>query len=266
MPELPEVETVVREIRPHITGKQVAGLEVFWPKSFEQRFSLPLVGRTIKSVERIGKYIICRLDKGYLTIHLRMSGQLLLNPSRPPVYLRVQMQLNDGTKLAFNDMRKFGRWYLTSTRKELLTRVGMDALDPALSPQRFIRMLHKSRMRIKGWLLSQRFVAGLGNIYVDESLFRSGIHPLSVSAVIPEAVAERLFDEIRTVLRFAIKNMGSTISDYRDANGKVGNAQNFFYVYQQQGRPCVQCGTVIEKHKISGRGTHICPNCQICYE
>ena len=265
MPELPEVETVVREIRPNITGKRIERLDLFWSKTFEQRFNMPLVGRTITNVARIGKYIICKLDRGSLVIHLRMSGQLLLNPAAPPAYLRVQMHLNGGILLAFNDMRKFGRWYLVQSEKELLANVGMDALDPEFTAERFVLMLKSSRMRIKPFLLSQRFIAGLGNIYVDESLFRSGIHPLSVCASIPATDAERLFTQIQTILRFAITHMGSTISDYRDANGKVGNAQNFFYVYQQQGRPCVRCGAIIIKQKTNGRGTHWCPDCQKMY-
>ncbi len=265
MPELPEVETVIREIRPRITGKKIEKLDVLWPKTFEHRFRIPLAGRTIVQVDRIGKYIILKLDKGNLIIHLRMSGQLLLNPAAIPAHLRVLMHMEGGLRMAFNDVRKFGRWYFVQSEKEVLKQIGMDALAPELTCTVFKKMLKKSGMGIKAFLLSQRFIAGLGNIYVDESLFRSRIHPLSVSAKLSAEAAGRLFAEIRKVLNFAIDQMGSTISDYRDANGKVGNAQNFFYVYQQQGRPCVTCGATILKQKISGRGTHFCPECQKLY-
>ncbi len=265
MPELPEVETVIREIRPQITGRQIEKLDIFWPKTFEHRFHIPIVGRTIEQVSRLGKYILLKLDKGNLIIHLRMSGQLLINPQSEPAHLRISMQLTDHIHLAFNDVRKFGRWYFVRNEREVLGRVGMDALDPELNLEVFEAMLKTTRMRIKAFLLSQRFIAGLGNIYVDETLFRSGIHPLSVSERISGEAAQKLFLNIKKVLTFAIKHMGSTISDYRDANGKVGNAQNFFYVYQQQGKPCIVCGTPIEKHKIHGRGTHLCPQCQQLY-
>ncbi len=265
MPELPEVETIIREIRPRITGRLIKELDVFWAKTFENRLQIPIVGRRIEQVSRLGKYILIKLDEGNLIIHLRMSGQILINPSVKPSHMRVLMRLENGINMAFNDVRKFGRWYFVQSLNEVVKKVGMDALDPRFTPVLFAELLKKSKMGIKAFLLSQRYIAGLGNIYVDESLFRSRIHPLSVSAKISRKAAGHLFEEIRNVLTFAIEHMGSTISDFRDANGKVGNAQNFFYVYQQQGRPCVRCGTLIKKQKISGRGTHFCPDCQKKY-
>jgi len=265
MPELPEVETVVREIRHRLTGKRIRAMDVLWHKTLDSRCRQTLIGQKIIRVDRKGKYILLELEQSWLIIHLRMTGQLLLNPSSPPAHLRILLELNDGMKLAFNDVRKFGRWYHVQSVGEILNRVGMDAMDDAFTAEKFIRLLSNSRTRIKPFLLSQRFIAGLGNIYVDESLFRSAIHPLSICSEINNAAAKKLFNEIREVLTFAIENMGSTISDYRDANGRVGNAQNFFYVYQQQGRACKFCGTIIEKMRVAGRGTHYCPTCQIIY-
>ncbi len=269
MPELPEVETVVRELKSYLPGRKIKNVTVFWDKTFVNNCTVQIEDQSVQSLDRRGKYIIIHLEHSVLIVHLRMTGQLLFQQKNSSAitanHLRVAFSFKDGSALLFNDVRKFGRIYHVQSAEEKLQKVGIDAVDPKLTASQFYRMLQSSKMNIKAFLLSQRFVAGMGNIYVDESLFRSRIHPASVSAKITKAGAKRLFNEMQTVLSFAIENMGSTISDYRDANGNVGNAQNFFYVYQQQGKPCVTCGSPIKKIKHAGRGTHFCGQCQILY-
>ncbi len=269
MPELPEVETVVRELKSYLPGRKIKNITVHWHKSFVNNCSVQLEDQSIQSLGRRGKYIIIYLEHSVLIVHLRMTGQLLFQQKNSSAirtnHLRVAFNFYNGSALLFNDVRKFGRIYHMKQADEKLQNVGIDAVDPTLTASEFYRMLQSSKMNIKAFLLSQRFVAGMGNIYVDESLFRAGIHPASISAKITKASAKRLFDEMRRTLSFAIENMGSTISDYRDANGKVGNAQNFFVVYQQQGKPCVNCGKTITKIKHAGRGTHFCGQCQKLY-
>lgn len=269
MPELPEVETVVRELRSYLPGRTVKKVSVYWHKSFVNECAEKPEGQTVLSLSRRGKYILISLEHSVLIVHLRMTGQLLFQQKgAAPIsadHKRVQLYFRDGSTLIFNDVRKFGRVYHVETADKKLQKVGIDAVDPNLTAADLFRMLQRSKMNIKAFLLSQHFIAGLGNIYVDESLFRAKIHPASVSAKLSRAAAGRLFDEMRHVLFFAIRHMGSTISDYRDANGNVGGAQRFFLVYQQQGKPCVVCGTLIRKIKHAGRGTHFCAHCQKQY-
>ncbi len=266
MPELPEVETVVRELKAYLPGKKIKRISVYWHKTFVNECTQKAEGQTVHSLSRRGKYIIINLDRSALIVHLRMTGQLLFQQTAETTinafHVRTALHFDDGSRLLFNDARKFGRIYHVVSVNKRLQKVGIDAMDAQFSATDFYRMLQSRKMNSKAFLLSQQFVAGMGNIYVDESLFRAGIHPASVSSKISRTDAEKLFKVIRRVLTFAIQNMGSTISDYRDANGKVGNAQKFFYVYQQQGKPCVKCGTIIKKIKLAGRGTHFCPECQ----
>ncbi len=269
MPELPEVETIVRELKSYLPGRKIKNVTVLWDKTFLNLSPVKIEDQSVQSLGRRGKYILIYLERSVLIVHLRMTGQLLFQQKGSGViradHLRVAFNFQDGSALLFNDVRKFGRIYHLQNADEKLQKVGIDAVDPTLTASGFYRMLQSSKMNIKAFLLSQRFVAGMGNIYVDESLFRSKIHPASVSDKIKRSAAKRLFDEMQAVLSFAIEHMGSTISDYRDANGKVGNAQNFFYVYQQQGTPCVTCGNPIKKIKHAGRGTHFCETCQKLY-
>lgn len=266
MPELPEVETVIRELKSKIIGKQIQKLSVIWHKTFVNNCETDIEDQTVRALRRKGKYILIYLNTSALIVHLRMTGQLLFieesSTQIDTAYLRASIQFSDGSRLLFNDKRKFGRIYHVSEPEIILNKVGIDAMSPKLDIAKFRTMVKSSKMKIKSFLLSQKYISGLGNIYVDESLFRSGIHPASVSAAIEEFAIDSLYSEIRKVLTFAIKNMGSTISDYRDANGNMGNNQNFFRVYQQQGKPCVSCGQEIQKIKLGGRGTHFCPQCQ----
>ncbi len=265
MPELPEVETVAGELRSLITGKVIDDVRPFWDKSFQNKSQRPLTGQRIESIGRKGKYLIFRLSNTFLIIHLRMTGQLIYQTNTNNMsenHVRAKIYFDDGSSLNFKDMRKFGRIYHVDHDESFLEKVGCDALDPKMDVSTFTKLLTLSRMSIKAFLLSQKYISGLGNIYVDESLFRAGIHPAVSAAEISAQSAGELFLVLQQVLRSAVKNMGTTISDYRDAFGNSGNNQRFLKVYGRQGLPCNVCGTPVKKIKLAGRGTHFCPMCQ----
>ena len=266
MPELPEVETVVRELRGFIQNKTLLKILPVWKRSYDNRSDLSLNKQKINSIFRQGKYIIIRLDLTFLVIHLRMTGQLLFYKShtaeKHDPYTRVKIYFEDNSLLHFKDIRKFGRIYHVEAPEKLIAHVGIDALDPVMTNSYFSDMLEKSQMNIKAFLMNQKYISGLGNIYIDESLFRTRIHPSRKASSISKRKANELYINIRDVLLHAIENMGSTISDYRDMNGAEGKNQNFFNVYDQEGKPCIKCGTKIKKIRFAGRGTHFCPKCQ----
>ena len=269
MPELPEVETVARELRTSVIHKRIADIEVLWPKSFISQSGMDWHGQSITAVRRRGKYLLLDLDNSIFIVHLRMTGQLLFiynhTADKTDGYVRVIIHFSDGSRLLFRDVRKFGRIWHTDRAEDVLKNVGLDALSTEADHTYFFEQLQARKTNIKAFLLSQRFIAGLGNIYTDESLFRAGIHPASVTKALDKKTAGLLLDEIRAVLKEALDNMGSTISDYRDAEGNKGGFQNYFAVYSRQDLPCKKCGTTIVKQKLAGRGTHFCPRCQKVY-
>ncbi len=264
MPELPEVETVIRELQKEILFKTIISYSVFWNKTFVSDSEHKLNGLTINNITRKGKYIIFSLSQSFLIIHLRMTGNLLISDSmgNKKKHDRVIFVFDDNSQLVFNDIRKFGRIYHTDRPENILSRVGIDALDSRLTPNLFYGLLHKSKRNIKAFLLSQEYISGLGNIYVDECLFRAGITPFTISANIRREKAHALLEVIKEILEFAIINMGTTISDYRDAFGNFGSNQNFLKVYQRGGLPCFKCGAPIKRIWYAGRGTHYCNVCQ----
>jgi len=266
MPELPEVETVVREILPELSGQFIADIDILWERTFQNKSLDTLAGRQIKDVSRQGKYIIIELSSTYLIIHLRMTGQLLFSlDGFDKKHVRMIIQLKNGRKLYFRDVRKFGRIYHVDDPQTVLENTGIDALDEANTEKYFLELVKNRKLNIKTFLLSQKYISGVGNIYADECLFRAGLHPESVTGKIPKKRIKLLYNEIKYVLNFAIDNMGSTISDYRDAFGESGSAQNFFKVYQRAGQACFECGREIRKIKTAGRGTHFCAKCQKKY-
>ena len=249
MPELPEVETVVRTLRPRLLGRTVLAA-TGGPKLIVE----PAIGHTIRDVTRHGKYIVLHFDAGLLLVHLRMTGKLLFDGTRTP-YTRAEFVLDEGL-LLFDDIRRFGRitWSLH------LPEQGPDPLEVAFPD--FAALFADRRARLKTLLLDQQFLRGLGNIYVDEALFRARLHPRSVGAELSRPRLERLYGAIREVLEEAIFLGGSSISDYVDGNGERGSFQNFHRVYRRTGEPCVVCGKPIERIVVTQRGTHFCPRCQ----
>jgi len=267
MPELPEVETVARELRVLILGKTIQDIEVVWYKSFDNQSSIPISGQVIKKVGRKGKYLSLQLTRSALVIHLRMTGQLLYSThfDYDNTHIRAKIRFNDTTELLFKDTRKFGRIYHVNDAGDILYKIGMDAIDPTLDVDLFKSLVKKSSVNIKSFLLAQNKIAGVGNIYADESLHRAGIHPASLSNKIPDVKLRNLHTHLLDILHTAIENMGSTISDYRDSYGNVGNNQRFFRVYQRTGEACLNCSMPISKVRIAGRGTHFCVKCQKVY-
>ena len=254
MPELPEVETVVRTAAPRLAGRRLLEVRCLtrkpWARSVRRA-----EGQTIHAVRRYGKFILLELDEGLLAIHLGMTGKLIASDAEGP-YTRAVLVLDQGT-LLFEDVRQFGsvRWL----RREP-ERLGPDAL--AITPEDFFRRLHVRKARLKPLLLNQSFLRGLGNIYTDEALFRAGIHPLTMAARLSRQRALRLHSAMVEVLSEAVARGGSSISDYVDADGRQGWFQLEHRVYQRTGEPCTVCGAPIRRILVAQRGTHFCPRCQ----
>jgi formamidopyrimidine-DNA glycosylase len=265
MPELPEVEVIVRELRKKVLNEEIVDIKVHWPKSLvTDGLARRSVCSTIKSVRRYGKFIIFQLDHLYMLVHLRMTGRLIVsNAGRfDKAQLRVQLKFRSGKSLLFYDTRKFGRVYLTADANMFLGSLGVDALDTRFSAKNFKVLLGNKTGIIKPFLLDQRQLAGLGNIYADESLFRAGVHPQRRISSLSVKEMERLYRAIRRVLLESIKHMGTTLADYRTTGGESGRNQNYLRVYGREQNPCVRCKNPIEKKWIGGRGTHFCPVCQ----
>jgi formamidopyrimidine-DNA glycosylase len=257
VPELPEVETVVRTLAPHLPGRRILSAE------FNSRFVTPgnrkalaahFAGRTILAVRRRGKFIVMPLDEGSLTVHLGMTGRLLLE-AQPGVHTHGVFHLDSGT-LIYDDPRQFGRIFWNAD----LSRLGPEPLE--ISVEEFRARLKKRKSRIKALLLNQGFLAGLGNIYADETLFAAGVHPLAVASRLSAARAAAIHHAMREVLGRAIQAGGSSISDYVDAQGNRGWFQLQHNAYGREGEPCRTCGTPIRKTTVAQRGTHYCPRCQ----
>jgi len=254
MPELPEVETVVRTVAPRIRGRRLIEVRCFTKKPWAKSVAAAS-GQTIRDVRRHGKYIILELDQGLLAIHLGMTGRLLAGAERGS-YTRAIL-VCDGATVNFDDVRQFGsvRWLESEP-----AGLGPDAL--AVSAEEFLSRLGKKKGRLKALLLDQSFIRGVGNIYADESLFRARIHPLSSAARLSRQRAQRLHRAILEVLTEAVKRGGSSVSDYVDADGQRGWFQLEHKVYQRTGEPCVVCGSPIRRILVAQRSAHYCPRCQ----
>jgi formamidopyrimidine-DNA glycosylase len=269
MPELPEVETVVRGLEPRLTGRMIARVRVHWPRTVAisgggdgKGFAPALSGRRVRRVFRRGKYVCLHLDDdSVLTIHLGMSGQLgfAIEPGRRR-HLRLEMEFDDGTGLFFVDPRKFGRAKLWAAGEPLLPGLGIEPLEEK-AVARTLRAA-ASRRAIKTYLLDQSALAGVGNIYADESLFLARIHPLTPAASLTPAQCRRLGTAVAGVLRSAIANQGTTLRDYRTAGGEPGANQENLRVYGRTGRPCPACRRSVVRLVINGRSSHFCPRCQ----
>ncbi|MBX7057772.1 MAG: bifunctional DNA-formamidopyrimidine glycosylase/DNA-(apurinic or apyrimidinic site) lyase [Leptospirales bacterium] len=269
MPELPEVETVARSLQPLLPGKRLLELESVWPRAVA---GLPAAskywqGAAILSVDRRAKYLILRLSSGALIVHLRMTGRLFLREAPPQDrrFLSAQFRLDSGEYLIFEDTRRFGRIDFAADEAALSRRfaaLGPEPLDRNFSGALFFERLQRSQRQIKALLLDQGFIAGLGNIYVDESLWYAGIHPLTRGADISRQQTMRLLRGIRSILRRSIAANGATLRDFRFLGGQKGGYTARMLVFRRQGQPCRRCGASIQKIRVAGRGTHICPRCQ----
>ncbi len=270
MPELPEVETVARGLHRALVGQTITGVAVHWPRTVAvpavDEFRGRIAGRQVRSVSRRGKYLVVRLDQGYLLIHLKMSGRLHVVPAQSPPgrHLRACFDLEDGRQLRFYDARKFGRLYLVADPAEVTGGLGPEPLAEAFTLEEFVRRLGRRTGRLKPLLLDQSFLAGVGNIYADEVLFAARLHPLRRADSLGPDERARLYEAIRTVLAQAVAGGGTTLEDggYADVEGRPGSYQEQVAVYGRAGAPCRACGTPIERLVIGGRSSHFCPGCQ----
>ena len=269
MPELPEVETIVNQLRSHLLGRRIVSTWIGWERIVDrppaEEFCQRLNQRIFSDARRRGKFLLFPFHSGdVLLVHLRMTGNLLLQPSsvEPDRHTHAVLTLDDGQRLHYRDVRKLGRLYLVDDPEELVGRLGPEPLAADFDAEALAARLADRRARVKSLLLDQRVLAGLGNIYADEALFRAGIHPLRLGESLSAGEIARLHAAIRGVLREAITAGGTTLRDYRSATGQPGEFQERLQVVQRRGEPCPRCGTLLERIRVGGRSTHFCPRCQ----
>jgi formamidopyrimidine-DNA glycosylase len=273
MPELPEVETVRRQLEPVLLGRRVDRVRIDDPRLVRPyepaEVAAELEGERIAAVERRGKYLVVRFESGrVLLIHLRMTGSLLhaSNGSLPDdPHRRAVVNLDDGSDVAYRDVRRFGTWLLLEPGEAepyLAARVGEEPLDALFTAARLGERLASRRTSLKAALLDQRTLAGLGNIYVDEALWRARLNPLRPAAGLDRNELRRLHRAIRAALEHGLARQGSTLRDYRLPDGSGGTMQNEFRVYGRRDEPCDRCGTPIARTQVAGRTTWFCPTCQ----
>jgi formamidopyrimidine-DNA glycosylase len=261
VPELPEVETIVRSIAPRVVGQTILHVEVFSRRVTRGDFAETVAGLTgavIQAIHRRGKQIFCELNRGVLYIHLGMTGKLLWNAT-PGKYTRAIFQFDSGA-LLYDDVRQFGRVEFFPEMPAFLKRVGPDAL--AIGFAEFFERLQHHRGHIKPLLLNQSFIGGVGNIYADESLFAARIHPRAQASRLSRKRAQELHEKLVEILQLAIQHRGSSISDYVDAAGARGDFQLRHNVYGRAGQPCPRCSRAVRRIVLGQRGTHYCPRCQ----
>jgi formamidopyrimidine-DNA glycosylase len=273
MPELPEVETIRLKLEPHLVGRRFDRVEIGdarLVRPFEPgAVAAELEGERVLALERRGKYLIVRFESGRaLLIHLRMTGSLrhaAKGKLGDDPHRRAVVRLDDGSDVAYRDVRRFGTWQLLEPgelESYLDDRLGVEPLERAFTTRRLGRQLEGRRAPIKAALLDQRTVAGLGNIYVDEALWRAQVHPLRPAGTLAEDELARLTRAIKEALKTAVRRQGASLRDYSTPDGEQGTMQDRFRVYDREGHPCQRCGTPIDKIRTAGRGTWYCPNCQ----
>ncbi len=271
MPELPEVETIVNGLRvgseshPAVVGSRIESCEILWEKTIQvpvvENFCDQILHQEFQMLSRRGKFALFHLSKGVLIVHLRMSGDLVLRLSdqEKKKHDRLVLGLNNGYDFIFTDARKFGRVWLVDDVLQVTGSLGPEPFDPFLTDEKFYIMLRSKSRQIKPLLMDQTFLAGLGNIYTDESLFTAGIHPKTRSNEISPAKSAQLLESIRSCLQEGILNHGASI----DWVYRGGDFQEKFQVYRRTGLPCVRCGKPIKRMMLGQRGTHYCPDCQV---
>jgi len=271
MPELPEVETIRRQLAPHLEGRTIESVEIL-----DARWTRPLppgpvesqlTGARVDHVGRAGKYLIWSLSgEKYLLVHLRMTGALLFDPDVDPPHTRVRFELDVGHRVIYDDPRRFGTGHLVhgalALGEYLAARIGAEPFTDQFTTD-YLRAAARGRLApIKAFLLDQRRIAGIGNIYADEALFRAGIHPLRPAGKLTAAQWARLRDTIEEALEAGIEAKGASIDDFRHVDGARGSFQDRFLVHRRAGEPCPTCGRPIRKLVVGGRGTYVCEHCQ----
>jgi formamidopyrimidine-DNA glycosylase len=280
VPELPEVETVARDLRPRLVGATIVGARCSWARTLRTHdplaFAEAVAGRDVLAVGRRAKQLVVELSgDAALTIHLKMTGQLFVVPADVPEdpYVRLVLELADGREVRFRDIRKFGKVGLYGrdpVTRELIAEVGGAAVFAAIGPEPlddaytlrvFRQRLRRRKGRLKSLLLDQSFVAGVGNIYADEALWRSRLHPLRTVGTLRVPDERHLYDAVRGVLGEAVERRGSSIDDYTAPDGD-GSMQDVLDVYQRTGEPCRRCGRPVKRIVVGARSTHFCSWCQ----
>jgi formamidopyrimidine-DNA glycosylase len=274
MPELPEVETIRSRLAPRLEGRRLERVEIADPRLTRpeppEAIAQALEGERIAAVGRRGKYLIFAFESGrHLLVHLRMTGNVE-HPARGGLaadpYRRAVVRLDDGSDVAYRDVRRFGPWALLEPGELdayfAARRLGGEPLERGFTTRALTQSLAGRRAPIKAALLDQRAAAGIGNIYADEALWRAKIHPLRAAGSLDPHEIGRLRKAIRAALEMGIARQGATLRDYRDPEGRRGRMQDEFKVYGRAGEPCPRCGTPIEKTRAGGRGTWYCPQCQ----
>mgnify|MGYP001251789819 CR=1 FL=1 len=271
MPELPEVQTVVNYLSDNVLGKTISSIEspnnhakTFVDGTLNDFYQI-LQQKEIHKIWRRGKYIIFDLDKGYLLFHLRMTGRLILQlPNSGDIkYVSAKLTFDDNSELFFKDVRKFGRVYFCNNLDWLEDKLGIEPLSKEFTSDYLFYHLQKKNRQIKPLLLDQSFIAGLGNIYVDEALWYAGIHPLSIASTISNKQSKKLHEGIQSVLLNAIAAKGTTIINFSYGDNDSGNYKEQLKIFGKENRPCPGCGNPIKKIKVAQRGTHFCPKCQL---
>ena len=270
MPELPEVQTVVNGLKEDLVGDRITCITPIWEKVLSNFIPSDLFIKDkktlIQDVTRRAKFIIIHFPSSILAIHLRMTGKLFFPVANQiPKHTTAVIKLDSGKKLIFHDTRKFGRIYLYNDLTPINERHGPEPLGKNFSVGWLHRALQQRKRNIKALLLDQSFLAGLGNIYVDESLWEAGIHPGSISNALPAARIKRLHEAVQAILKAAITAKGTTIIDFSYLNGQSGRYTSQLRIFGRQGQPCITCGREIEKIKVAGRGTYVCSRCQKKY-
>lgn len=271
MPELPEVETIARALQegnrghgPSVVGRTIARVTVHWPRHIARPAPIEvqqrLPGQVVQGVSRRGKYLIFQLSQDVLLVHLKMSGDLTVVPAdaAPDKHVHTIFHFNDGWELRFRDPRKFGKVFVVPQAEAVTAALGPEPLDEAFTAQLFGERLAARRRALKPLLLDQSFLAGVGNIYADESLHRAGLHPLRRSHTLELAEVRALWQAIRRTLRAALQHSGASI----DWQYRGGGYQNHFRVYDRAGQPCRVCGALIRRIVVGQRSTYFCPHCQ----
>ncbi len=269
MPELPEVETVVRALRPLLNGRSFTELRNYWPRHIDRpsltEMQQRLHGRCVTNLSRRGKYILIHLDDGQtLIIHLRMSGHLAVvaAATEPDKHVHTIFGLDNGDELRFRDTRKFGRVYLVNNTEEVVGKLGPEPLQADFTGEVLQERLQGRKRQLKPLLLEQSFVAGIGNIYADEALFHAKLLPTRRADTLADADIVALHAAIQHVLQTGINREGASIDTYIKPDGEKGDMQNAVMVFRRTGQPCFICDTTIERIVLGQRSTHFCPTCQ----
>lgn len=273
MPELPEVETIIRELREaRLIGLRIEHAIVFWQRSIadleEEYFCQNIASQTIMDIQRRGKFLVFLLTRDTLLVHLRMTGKFLITDQESAAHAheRIRLYLSDQRILCFEDQRKFGKWYLTSHPEQILDKLGLEPLSKDFTVDALKKCMIKHQRQIKPLLLDQHFIAGLGNIYVDEALWAAKIHPQRLACTLTEQEIRRLHHCIIEVLKKGVENTGTSLgaarANYFSVSGRRGNHQHALNVFRKDGLPCKRCQTTIKKMIVAQRGTHFCPYCQ----